>query len=204
MNQITFKQYRNIDLTILAVLLVISEAVTTVATNSWFVGVPIAISTTLLFVCIGMMRWGICGAVYPILGGLVFCIASGATAQQYLIYALGNALSLVSLVLFKIFTKEKIRLKPSLLILFVSCTYLFMQLGRWLTSLIFVIDFSALLMYVLTDTISLVFAVVIMLLLRNTDGMIEDQKAYLFRKQREEKEKERARAMSPNPEGEDL
>ena len=46
----------------------------------------------------------------------------------------------------------------------------------------------AFLVYITTDIISLLFAVIIMNLLRKADGMIEDQKAYLFRVQEEEEE----------------
>lgn len=61
MNNISFEQYRKIDLTILSVLTVVSEGLVTLATDKWFVGVPFAISTSLLFILITMMRWGVYG-----------------------------------------------------------------------------------------------------------------------------------------------
>ena len=48
MQNISFKQYRNIDLTVLAVLLLLSEGITTLATTKWFVGVPFALLSPLM------------------------------------------------------------------------------------------------------------------------------------------------------------
>ena len=59
MKNLTFKQYRSIDLFLLGLLLVVSEAITTIATNQWFDEQPLAISTTFIFVCILMMRWNV-------------------------------------------------------------------------------------------------------------------------------------------------
>lgn len=190
MNNITFKQYRNIDICIFSVLLIISEAITTVATNKWFYAQPIAISTTLIFICIVMMRWGILALLPAALGGAVLCIASGATAEQYLIYIVGNCAAVLSLLWFLAFKKEDVRKSVWKLVLFVISSYLLMQVGRWLISLFFDGGLTAILAYLGTDIVSLLFAVVVMLLLRNTDGMIEDQKAYLFRLQREREEKQ--------------
>lgn len=185
MGNITFKQYRNIDLTIFTVLLVISEAVTTVATNTWFAAQPVAISTTLTFICILMMRWGGFAAIPAILGGFVFCVASGAELHQYIIYIIGNSFALLSLLWFKFFKKEDIRKSYFKLFFFTVGTYLLMQLGRWIVSLAFGGGLWNIVGYIASDVISLLFAVVLMMILRNVEGMIEDQKAYLFRLERE-------------------
>ena len=71
-----------------------------------------------------------------------------------------------------------------------NVAYIGMALGRWTVSLAFGGDLTALLVYVTTDIISLLFAEVILLILRKTDGMIEDQKAYLLRVDRERREEE--------------
>lgn len=185
MNSITFKQYRNIDLTIFAALLILSEAITTVATNTWFAAQPIAISTTLVFICIVMMRWGVYAVIPACIGGAVFCIASGASAEQYLVYTVGNSAVMINLIWFKLFNKEEIRKSYFKLFLFVLTAYLEIVLARWLISLPFGGRLDTLLVYLGTDVISLLFAVVIMMLMRNTDGMIEDQKSYLLRLDRE-------------------
>ena len=185
MGNITFKQYRNIDLSIIAILLVISETITTIATNKWFYAQPIAITTTFLFICIGMMRWSGFSTIYAILGGLVFCIASGANPEQYLIYIVGNLFTLLSLLWFIPFKKEDVRKGGFKLVLFTVSAYLMMQVGRWIVALFFGAGFSDLIGFLTSDIITLLFGVVLMFVLRNVDGMIEDQKAYLFRLQRE-------------------
>lgn len=190
MKPITFKQYRNIDLTILAVLVVIFETITTFATNKWFYAQPIAISITLAMICVGMMRWTGYAAINAIIGGFVFCTASGGSLEQYGIYCLGNLFALSALLLIKWWGKEKIRNSVPRLMLFVLIAYLGMGLGRWLVSLLFGGDLMALAVYLTTDIITLLFAEVIVVLLRKVDGMIEDQKSYLLRLEEERKEEE--------------
>lgn len=185
MGNITFKQYRNIDLSIFAVLLIVSEWITTIATRKWFAAQPVAISTTLLFICICLMRWGGFAAIHACLGGLVFCFASGGNLQQYVIFAVGNLLTMLALLWFKAFKKEDVRQKPLTLTVFVISVYLLMHVGRWILTMIFGGDPAVIIAYLGTDVISLLFTIIIMLILRKSDGMIEDQKAFLFRQQRE-------------------
>lgn len=196
MSNITFKQYRNIDLFIFTALLVCSEAITTFATNIWFDKQPVAISTTLIFICIVMMRWSWFAIIPALVGGLVFCIASqNATPELYAIYVIGNCMSLCSMLWFKVFDKEKIRKEPFKLFFFVASSYLFLQMGRWFVSFFFGGGPTAIIRYLCTDIASLLFATVVMFLMRNVEGMIEDQKAYLFRMQREREEK--AKEVAP-------
>ena len=190
MNQITFQQYRSIDLTILTVLTVVFEAIATLASNRWFAAQPIAMSITLMLVCMTMMRWSGRAAMIAIAGGITFCVISGATIEQYLIYGIGNLFSLLALVLIKIYGKEKIRTSVPRLLFFVLVAYLGMALGRWGLSLLFGGNLMVLVVYLTTDIMSLLLAEIILLLLRKTDGMIEDQKAYLLRVDRERKEKQ--------------
>lgn len=197
MRNITFKQYRNIDILIFAGILTVSETITTIATNKWFDQQPVAISTSLMFICIIMMRWNWLAIIPAALGGLVFCIASGARdLAPYATYIFGNCLSLLAMVWFKVFKKDEVRKNPFKLVLFVATSYLAMQLGRWLVSLCFGGGIEDLIKFLTTDTISLLFAVVIMMLMRSMDGMIEDQKAYLFRLQREREEKQQEESMN--------
>lgn len=188
MNHITFKQYRNIDISIFAILVAISETVATLATNKWFAAQPVAISTTLLFVCMVMMRWGGLALIHAIIGGAVFCIVMSASVEQFLIYIVGNCFSLLAFLVLKAFGKETVRKSVLKLLLFTVTAYVAMQMGRWLISLFFGGGVGTLLAYLGTDVISLLFAAVVILLMRNTDGMIEDQKTYLLRLECERKE----------------
>ena len=200
MNQITFGQYRNIDLTIFTVLLVIFESITTIATRNWFAAQPVAISISLAIVCIVMMRWGWRAVVPAVAGGIAFCLVSGATVGQYLIYCIGNVFALLALLVVKGFGKEAVRRSVPKLLLFGLTGYVGMVTGRFLVSLAFGGDLMAFVVYATTDIISLLFTEIILLLLRNTDGMIEDQKAYLLRVDRERREE----AEHPVPEEEEF
>ena len=190
-NQITFKQYRTIDLTILSVLLVLSEGLTTVATTKWFVGVPFAITTTLAFLCIGMMRWGWHAAVLPLVGGITFVIASGKALSLDLlcIYIIGNLFALLLVPFIKRIGNERLRKSSPMLAGYAALTYLAICLGRWLVSLIFVPALDSVLAYLGYDVITLLFTAVLIPSLKTVDGMLEDQKHYIIR-QAEEREAE--------------
>lgn len=190
MSQITFKQYRNIDLVIWTILLIIFETITTFATTKWFAAQAVAISISLALICIVMMRWSGYAAILAVVGGFVYCFASGAEPGQYLIYCVGNLFSLVALLLFKVFGKENIRIGVWKLVLFVLVAYIGMSAGRGVITLFFGGDMKAFAVFATTDIISLLFAEVILILLRKSEGMIEDQKTYLLRLDREKKEKE--------------
>lgn len=188
--KITFKQYRNVDLAIFSVLTAVFEGITTLATTKWFAGQPVAISITLTLILIVMHRWGALSAITAVVGGAVFCIASGASAEHFLIYCVGNLFALVSLVYFKAFGKEAVRTGFAKTLLFASTAYVAVALGRFLLSLPFGAGFGDLVAFLLTDIISLIFAVVILWSIRGIDGLVEDQKHYLLRINEEEKNKE--------------
>ena len=181
MNNISFEQYRKIDLTILSVLTVVSEGLVTLATDKWFVGVPFAISTSLLFILITMMRWGVYAVIPAVLGGAVRAFASGAEPKIYLIYALGNAFCVLTFLALYALGKERVRKSIPLLISYSVLSYIYVAFGRWLVSLIFEPSILTLPAYLMTDAVSLLFVTVVLVLIRNTDGMIEDQRAYIIR-----------------------
>ena len=185
MNNITFKQYRVIDITILSIILAISEGITTLATTRWFTAVPFVISTTLLFLCIGMMRWGAYSAVMAVIGGAVFVFASGADAKRCVIYIIGNLFALIALVFIRLIGNNRLRKSIPLLLTYAAITYLAVSLGRWLVSLVFEPSLKSLLAYVGVDVVTLLFTAVLLTLMRNVDGMLEDQREYILRQAKE-------------------
>ena len=188
MNQITFKQYRTIDISILVALTIIFEGIATLASAKWFAAQPVAISIGLAMICIVMMRWGWRAALAAAAGGFVFCVLSGATAQQYVIYCIGNIFALLGMVWFKVFGKEGIRKSLWLITLFVSTAYVGQVLGRSILAVLFGDNISTIVTFATTDIMSLVFAVLVIALFRKTDGMLEDQKAYLLRLDKQKKD----------------
>ncbi|MBP3570213.1 MAG: hypothetical protein J6K04_13735 [Lachnospiraceae bacterium] len=187
-NQITFKQYRTIDILILVALTIIFEAITTMATAKWFVLQPVALSIGLAMVCVAMMRWGWQAAFLAFASGFTFCILTGAVGEQFLIYCIGNIGALLAMVWFKVFGKEGIRRSIAKILLFSTTAYVGTAFGRWLVSLLFGEKLTAIVLYFTTDIMTLVFAFLVVVLFRKTDGMLEDQKTYLLRLDKEKKE----------------
>lgn len=183
--QITFKQYRNIDIGILCLLTAVFELIATFATSKWFAAQPMAISITLALILIAMHRWNLYAAAVAVVGGAAFCIASSASIEHFLIYCCGNLFALVSLLYFKLFGKESVKKSFFKTLLFASSAYVAVVIGRFLLSLPFGAGFSELVGFLVSDVLSLLFATVILWLFRGVDGLVEDQKAYLFRLQRE-------------------
>lgn len=184
---LSFKQYRAIDLAILAVILAAAEALTTYAAVKWFPTELYTLSPTIAVVCIVMMRWGAYAAIHAFVGGAAFCIASGATPTQFAVYCIGNCFMLLALVMIKMFGKNKVKAKHYLTIVFVIAAYFGAQIGRWLVGLIFGAPIDSIVGFLTTDALSLLFAVVVVLISRRVDGLFEDQKSYLIRTESERK-----------------
>lgn len=178
--QLTLEQYRGIDLTLLTVFLLLSEAVIHAAIR-WFPNELYTVSVVAAIVAIVLMRWGRFAAVPAFLGGAIFCVLSHATGKQYIIYCVGNLFALLSLLLFKVWDKEKIRTDSSRSLIFAGCTQLFMWLGRALVALVLGSEPGACLGFITTDALSGVFTLVIVWIARRLDGIFEDQKHYLLR-----------------------
>lgn len=193
MNNISFKQYRAIDLGILAVILFVAETITAKAASTWFPMEFYMLSPSIAVICIVMMRWSGFAAIHAVVGGAAYCLALGATAQQFAIYCVGNCFALVSLILIKTLGKQRIKDSVWLTIIFTVLAFVGMELGRGLVGLIFGLAIDSILAFFTTDSLSLVFAVVVVLISRRVDGLFEDQKAYLIRT-----ESERRRAQSPD------
>lgn len=194
MNKISFEQYRAIDIGIMAVILFVAETLTAKAANMWFPGELYALSPTVAIVCIVMMRWGGFAAIHAAVGGLAFCFALGADIKQFAIYCAGNCFALISLILIKVLGKQKIKDGALPTILFTALAFMGAQLGRGIVGLFFGAPIESVPAYFAADSLSLVFAEVVVLISRRVDGLFEDQKAYLIRT-----EAERRRAQSPDP-----
>ncbi len=182
---LSLKQYRNIDLCILLAMLVGAEVLINIAARVWFPAEAYILSPMTAVVCIVMMRWGAYAAVHAVGGGLALCVVSGASAEQYVIYCVGNCFGLLALLLFRAWEKEKIRSKIPLTVLFVVTAFCGVQLGRWAVGFAFGGGFGDIVRLVATDSLSLVFSIVTVLLARRIDGLFEDQVAYLLRTQAE-------------------
>lgn len=184
--QRTFEEYRTIDLTIFAFILLVCEFVTVKAANTWFPGVPYTVSVAAAITSIVYMRWGWWGGFHAFFAGTVFCAASGATLFYYFIYCFGNLFSLLAVPILLKYGKEKTRTGMFGQV-FPLIVLLLMQCGRAVCGLIQGATLSAVTGFFTTDTISMLFTFVVIWIARRLDGVYEDQKHYLLRLSAKEK-----------------
>ena len=193
----SWKQYRAIDLTMFAGMLVIFEFIIVMAARFWFPGQPFTVSLVAAITTIVYMRWGCWGVIHAMLGGVVYSFMSGAAAHQYLIYVVGNIFSLISVFILIKVGKEKVR-TSTLGMLYPILVLLLMQTGRAIVALLLgaepanIVGFytMALLLgaepanivgFYTTDSLSMLFTFVIIWIARRLDGVYEDQIHYLLR-----------------------
>lgn len=182
---LSFKQYRAIDLGIMLLILAASEWLITHAATVWFPNELYVLSPTVAIVCIVMMRWGGFAAIHAAGGGLALCIASGAELNQFAVYCAGNCFALIALIFLKALGKEKVRSKPFLTAVFTVIAFCGAQTGRWLVGLFMGGSVGDIITFFTTDSLSLIFALVAVLIARGVNGLFEDQLAYLRRTQAE-------------------
>jgi uncharacterized protein (TIRG00374 family) len=139
----------------------------------------------LAITAIVLMRWGPWAGIHAALGGVLVCLLAKARADQYLIYGLGNLLSLASLLLLKAWGKEETRKDALRSIGFALMTALLMQLGRALVAMVLGNGLGVSLGFFTTGVITDLFTVVVVWIARRLDGIFEDQIHYLLRIQRE-------------------
>ena len=178
--QRTWKQYRAIDLTMFAVMLVIFEFIIIMAARFWFPGQPFTVSLAAAIVTIVYMRWGWWGGIHAVLAGIVFCFFQGASPSQYLIYMAGNLFSLLSVFVLKKVGKEKVRTE-TLGMLYPILVLLLMQTGRAVIALLLGTEPAGIVGFYTTDSLTMLFTLVIIWIARRLDGVYEDQIHYLLR-----------------------
>lgn len=181
-------RYRAIDLAMLAFMLAVFESLAVVAARRWFPSEPYTVSTVPAITAIVLMRWGPWAGLHAVLGGIVFCLASGARGIHYLIYGLGNLASLASLGLLRAWGCEQTSRSVSKSMVFALAVTLLMQLGRALAALATGASPAAATGFFTTDVITLLFTLVLVWIARRLDGVFEEQNHYLLRIHRQENE----------------
>ena len=189
--QISFQQYRTIDLGILGIFMAVSQLLTQFAVTKWFPGQLYVVSPVAIIVTLVLMRWGLWGAIHAAAGGLIYAVLAGGNMQHMLIYGLGNLLSLAALLMFKIFDKERVRQSAFLSILFALSVQLLMQLGRAAVAMALDNPATICIGFITTDSLSDLFTVLVIWVARRVEGLFEDQKHYLLRLERERQDEGR-------------
>ena len=178
----TWKQYRTIDLVLIAVMLAVFEYLIITAASFWFPDQLYTASLAAAVTTIVYMRWGVWGAIHAAEAGVVFCMFAGGTPEQYLIYGAGNLLSLLALIPLEKLGKERVR-TGRLGLLLPLLVQLLMHAGRVLVSLVLgaVPGLWEAMNFFTMDSLSYIFTFVIIWIARKLDGVYEDQKHYLLR-----------------------
>lgn len=185
---ISIRQYRFTDLFFFAVILAAIELVlhfAFIAYNGDFYFSPMV-----LIVALVMMRWGWESVFFAVGDGVLYCALCGYSWEFYIIFAIGNAFIMLLLLATKFMGKKRIAGKWYFSALFAVVGWVAITLGRSLVALCFGIDFTQILLAQLglSGILSLAVAVLMIIILRRLDGMFEDQKQYLLRKDKEKKE----------------
>ena len=178
----TWKQYRTIDLALIALMLAVFEYLIITAASFWFPDQLYTASLAAAVTTIVYMRWGVWGAIHAAEAGVVFCMFAGGTREQYLIYGAGNLLSLLALIPLEKLGKERVR-TGRLGLLLPLLVQLLMHAGRVLVSLVLgaVPGLWEAMNFFTMDSLSYIFTFVIIWIARKLDGVYEDQKHYLLR-----------------------
>lgn len=183
--QISFGQYRAIDLVNLGIVMAVSQFVIYYASSFLYPEQLYVVSPVAAMVALVMMRWSGFAAIHAVLGGVIFTALSGGTWQHFVIYGAGNLICLPALLFFKIFGKERIRQDSFLSLVFALCVQILMQLGRSAVAALLGFSAAACLGFITTDVLSCLFTMVIIWIVRRIEGLFEDQKHYLLRIQSE-------------------
>ena len=178
----TVGQYRAVDLTLYALMLLVFEGVIIVASARWFPGQPWTVSVTPALVGIVLVRWGAWAGIHAALGGVVLCALSRAGASQWAVYCVGNLFPLLLLPLLSRWRRRAGVFRGGLQAVgFGLAVLLTMQCGRAAVSLVLGAQLSKAAGCFTTEVVTDLFTLMILWIARRLDGMLEDQERYYRR-----------------------
>lgn len=181
----TWKEYRAIDLSIMALMLAVFEFLIINAASFWFPDQLYTVSLAAAVTSIVYMRWGVWGGIHAVEAGAVYCFFAGGTPGQFVIYCVGNLFSLFAVIVLKAVGKERVR-TGNLSLVFPLLVLLLMHAGRACMAMIQGAGPLTVVNFFTTDSLSYLFTFVIIWIARKLDGVYEDQKHYLLRIHAEE------------------
>ena len=208
---ISFGRYRATDLLLFAIILTAFDLISFFAFNEWFatdssryifsIAIPVAL--------IVMVRWNWYGMFYAVFDGLLYCILMLATGrmegldtlQIFLVYGIGNAFVGLAYLMVKFMGCRRIAAKWYFTALYMVCGWVAVYLGRSAISICFGVSASGAFLSFLsaTDLLSLGIGIVSLLVMRKLDGMMERQKDYLLRLDKERRDKLKADTFGDEP-----
>ena len=206
---ISIKQYKSTDLFIFALILAVAELLRHFAGRWIPSGAFFTFSLTVPIVLTVMIRWGWQSVLYAVGSGLLVSLLNigSATGTQFAVYIIGNAFIGLMLIPVHFIGKDRIRSRWWASALFAIGGWVCVDLGR---STVWAIAYAVSPVsgasawtgfadYALTDLLSLVMGVAVILVLRRLDGMFEDQKSYLIRFDKERRDRMRRDEFGDEP-----
>lgn len=176
----SFKQYRSIDLILFVIMYGVCEYLAIKAATVWF-DEPYCISIMLPMLAIVMMRWDKFSIIHAVVYALLFVSFQSGSLTQYFIYLIGNLGFMLLLLYMKKVTKEKIRATFFGSVSYLLIGFLLMEVFRGLASMLLAgKDAGVIFTFIMTDMLSLVFAILVIIIVRRIDGLFIDQKQYLL------------------------
>lgn len=197
MRQMTLKQYRAMDVALFCVILAVTQAVITGAASGWFADQLYVISPVAAVTVIVMLRWGIWAAAPAVVGGVVLSLVSGGSPVHLFIYAAGNLLALAAVPVLRQVGWKTVRDSTQWSLCLAAGVQVLMLAGRMLAALAAGCGLAASWGFVTTDTLSIVFTMVVVWIARRVDGLFEDQKHYLRRIQNEGESEDQSEGGEP-------
>lgn len=183
---ISLKQYRLTDLFIFAAILLIYDLIMFYAPQLFTGGAIYSFCLTVPITLLVMIRWGWQSVFFAVGDGIVLNLLNNPTSWQgYISYAVGNALMMLLLIAVKFIGKDKIVGKWYTTVLFVIVGWVLANFGVTCIQAMFGYNFgevaAANFGFGVDGVLALAMGLVILLVLRRLDGMLEDQKKYLIR-----------------------
>ncbi|MBQ1900560.1 MAG: hypothetical protein II153_06585 [Erysipelotrichaceae bacterium] len=176
----SFKQYRSIDLILFVIMYGVCEYLAIKAATVWF-DEPYCISIMLPMLAIVMMRWDKFSIIHAVVYALLFVYFQSGSLTQYFIDLIGNLGFMLLLLYMKKVTKEKIRATFFGSVSYLLIGFLLMEVFRGLASMLLAgKDAGVIFTFIMTDMLSLVFAILVIIIVRRIDGLFIDQKQYLL------------------------
>ena len=184
----SFKQYRTLDLMIFLGMYALFEYLVIKAATVWF-DEPYSISIMLPLLLIVMMRWDRYAVFNAIGYAFLFVFYQGGSIKQYLIYMIGNLGFMATLIYVYKVGKDRIRKTFFNSAVYLVVGFLTMELSRGLASMIVTrTGPGVILQFLMTDMLSLVFGLLVIIVVRQADGLFQDQKQYLLQINSQEKQ----------------
>ena len=176
----SFKQYRTLDLLIFIGMYALCEYLVVKAATVWF-NEPYSISIMLPLLLIVMMRWDKWSVIHAVAYALLFVYYQKGNGSQYLIYLIGNLFFMLTLIFLMKTGKKKVEDSFPLSAAYLLVGFLTMEIGRGIGSVIVLhSNPGMILQFILTDMLSLVFGLLVIIIVRRAEGLFTDQKKYLL------------------------